>query len=299
MCWSKIFVWILKQKPSILVGSRHTWSFCARFLRKSWQRIFFFVTRSPAYLLRRSHIPNFGLMHWCAKFFVFLMRKNVYATESSSFFCAVENVHSSRIPSASFNSFSRSRKTKQCTHKFINFCSFFSIFLFGFLELSIFALFFILPRNYSSVNSLTLTFFSPSLRCFFSFSLCLAIKMAKNQRVKRKRNKMWSKNTCSLPQSILWDEKNLLSAFMRSSRHQKTSSMTWKHHFFLCLWFRFFPDLMIFNFDFYELRQSFTLSPHPIITNPTRFHLHLSSDAIKNIYSFSCQSSSHHSSSPH
>ena len=66
VCWSKIFVWILKQKPSILVGSRHTWSFCARFLRKSWQRIFFLSLdrrrATPAYILRRSHIPTFG---WC------------------------------------------------------------------------------------------------------------------------------------------------------------------------------------------------------------------------------------------
>ena len=250
MCWSKIFVWILKQKPSILVGSRHTWSFCARFLRKSWQRIFFFVTRSSRYACLPSKTlsySNFWFYAFMCKVFRFLMRKNVYATESSSFFVLSKRciLHAYHLP-RSIHFLAPEKQNN--AHINSSICVPFSLFFVWVPWTFDFCIIFY-PSSQLQFSKLSHThFFSPSLRCFFSFSLCLAIKMAKNQRVKRNRNKMWSKNTCSLTQSILWDEKKLLSAFMRSSRHQKNIVDDMKTSFLFLLMISFFSWSYDFQF---------------------------------------------------
>jgi hypothetical protein len=159
-CVEKIFVEKLERKKTWnLVGSRHTWSFCARFI-ESWEKktSFCHTIVALAFLKSLSYFNAFMCKRlWCA--ICLCNRKFIL-------FCDVENVHSLRIPSAlsvlfyrSIHSFAPWKKGKQCTHKFINFRSFFPIlFHLGSLNFRFFAIFFILPRNYSSVNSLTLTF---------------------------------------------------------------------------------------------------------------------------------------------
>lgn len=134
-------------------------------------------------------------------------------------------------------------------------------YLFGFLELSIFCIF-ILPRNYSSVNSLTLTFFQYvfTSHCVASSIRCCIYRYKNGQKISSEGTELkFYANTCSRAQKIRsiyvkfhvrakGENKKTKLAFcfheIFSSHHRISSTTTWKHF----LLFRYFPTFMIFIF---------------------------------------------------